>query len=104
MSLPDWLDPLYSADEMRAVDARLRPSVQVDSRSVEKYYREKLLPELRQAGAKEVALAEVAPKIREILAQQKINNLLITWLQSLRSESTIRKPQGPASGSGGGGR
>jgi hypothetical protein len=91
-------------DEMRAIDARLRPSIQVDSRSVEKYYREKLLPELRQSGAREVALAEVAPKIREILAQQKINDLLVSWLQNLRSESTIRKPQGSANGSGGGGR
>lgn len=77
-------------EEMRMVDAHLRPSVQVDARSVETYYREKLLPELRASGAKEVPLAVVAPKIKELLAQQKMNDLLITWLRSLRAESSIR--------------
>ncbi len=79
-------------EEMRTVDARLRPGVQVDSRSVESYYREKLLPELRAQGAKEVPLAEVAPEIREILAQQRINDLLIGWLHTLRTSSNIRAP------------
>jgi hypothetical protein len=91
-------------DELRAVDARLRPSVQVDSRSVETYYREKLLPELQNAGAQQVPLSEVASQIREILAQQKINGLLTTWLQSLRSESNIRTSAVSGPGSGGGGR
>ena len=90
-------------DQMRAVDARLRPSVLVDSRSVETYYREKLLPELQHAGAHEVPLTEVASQIREILAQQKINDLLVTWLQSLRSESNIRTSPVSGPGSGGGG-
>jgi peptidyl-prolyl cis-trans isomerase SurA len=91
-------------DEMRAVDARLSPSVQIDSHSVEVYYREKLLPELQHAGVQPVPLTDVAPRIREILAQQKINDLLVTWLQNLRSESTIRTTPVPSvSGAGGGG-
>ncbi|HYL15434.1 MAG TPA: SurA N-terminal domain-containing protein [Terriglobales bacterium] len=89
-------------EEMRMVDAHLRPSVQVDARSVESYYRDKLLPELRASGAKEVSLIEVAPKIKELLAQQKMNDLLITWLRSLRAESSIRTPF-QSSGIGGGG-
>jgi peptidyl-prolyl cis-trans isomerase SurA len=79
-------------NEMRAVDAHLRPGVQVDSRSVESYYRDKLLPELQARGAKQVPLAEVTPKIRELLAQQKMNDLLIAWLHTLRTSSTIRTP------------
>ena len=79
-------------EEMRTVDARLRPGVQVDSRSVESYYREKLLPELRAQGAKEVALEDVAPEIKEILAQERINDLLISWLHTLRTSSSIRTP------------
>ena len=90
-------------DEMRAVDARLSPSVQIDSHSVEVYYREKLLPGLQNAGVQPVPLPDVAPRIREILAQQKINDLLVTWLQSLRSESNIRTSPVSAPGSGGGG-
>jgi len=77
-------------DELRTVDAHLRPGVQIDSRSIESYYREKLLPELRAKGAEQVPLADVAPEIKEILAQQKINDLLIGWLRSLRNVSSIR--------------
>ena len=91
-------------DELRAVDAHLRPRIDIDSGSVEAYYRDKLLPELRQAGARDVPLAEVAPKIKELLAQQKMNDLLIDWLRTLRSESNIRTPFPASAGSGGGGR
>jgi peptidyl-prolyl cis-trans isomerase SurA len=89
-------------EEMRMVDAHLRPSVQVDARSVETYYREKLLPELRASGAKEVSFGDVAPKIKELLAQQKMNDLLITWLRTLRAESSIRTPFQSSSAGGGG--
>jgi hypothetical protein len=85
-------------NEMRAVDAHLRPGVQVDSRSVESYYRDKLLPELQARGAKQVPLAEVTPKIRELLAQQKMNDLLIAWLHTLRTSSTIRTPSSISQG------
>jgi hypothetical protein len=91
-------------EEMRAIDAHLRPGVQIDSRSVESYYHEKLLPELRQSGAVEVPLEQVAPKIRELLAQQRINDLLANWIRTLRSESDIRTPSVSGGRSGGGGR
>lgn len=91
-------------EEMRAIDAHLRPGVQIDSRSVETYYHEKLLPELRQSGGVEVPLEQVAPKIRELLAQQRINDLLASWIRTLRSESDIRTPAAGAGHSGGGGR
>jgi peptidyl-prolyl cis-trans isomerase SurA len=77
-------------DALRLVDARLRPSVNIDSKSIESYYNQELLPQLRQSGEKEVALNEVSPKIRELLTQQKVNELLLAWLQNLRAGSTIR--------------
>jgi peptidyl-prolyl cis-trans isomerase SurA len=86
----------------KAVDARLRPSVAIDSRNIERYYQENLLPELHKKGAPDVALAEVAPKIREILAQQQINDLLAAWLKSLRTESNIQIAFVPGTASGGG--
>jgi peptidyl-prolyl cis-trans isomerase SurA len=76
-------------DLMRLVDARLRPSVNIDSKSIEGYYNQELLPQLRERGEKEVSLAEVSPKIRELLTQQKVNELLTAWLQNLRSGSEI---------------
>src|SRR5262249_44739146 len=59
-------------DLLRLVDARLRPSVSIDSKSIESYYNHELLPQLRQSG-KEVPLADVTPKIKELLTQQKVN-------------------------------
>ena len=79
-------------DLMRLVDARLRPAVQIDSKSIEAYYREKFAPQLKQAGAGEVSLADVSGKIRELLTEEKVNELMVSWLQSLRSESKVSLP------------
>jgi peptidyl-prolyl cis-trans isomerase SurA len=85
-------------DLMRLVDARLRPQVQIDSKSIEAYYRDKFVPQLKRAGAGEVPLADVSGKIRELLTQEKVNQLLVSWLQNLRSESkvTTADADGPA--------
>jgi len=74
----------------RLVEVRLRPGVDIDVHSIESYYNQELLPQLRQSGAKEVPLAEVSPKIKEILTEQKVNELLLAWLQNLRSGSDIQ--------------
>jgi len=84
-------------DLMRLVDARLRPTVQIDSKSIEAYYREKFVPQLKQAGASEVPLADVSGKIRELLTQEKVSELLVSWLQTLRSESDVHIPGAEAS-------
>ena len=74
-------------DLMRLVDARLRPSVTVDSKSIESYYNQELLPQLRQSGGQNVPLADVTAKIKELLTQKKISQLLTAWLQDLRAGS-----------------
>jgi peptidyl-prolyl cis-trans isomerase SurA len=79
-------------DLMRLVDARLRPAVQIDSKTIEAYYRDKFVPQLKQPGASDAPSAEVAAKIRELLTQEKVNELMISWLQSLRSESKVSIP------------
>jgi peptidyl-prolyl cis-trans isomerase SurA len=77
-------------DMMRLVDERLRPTIQIDSKSIESYYQQSLLPQLKQAGSKSVPLADVSPKIKELLTQQKLDQLLTAWLQNLRATSQIR--------------
>jgi peptidyl-prolyl cis-trans isomerase SurA len=79
-------------DLMRLVDAHLRPTVQIDSKNIEAYYREKFVPQLKQSGAEEVPLADVSAKIRELLTEEKVNELMVSWLQSLRSESKVSVP------------
>jgi peptidyl-prolyl cis-trans isomerase SurA len=77
---------------MRLVDARLRPAVQIDSKSVEAYYRDQFVPQLKQAGSHEVPLSDVSSKIRELLTEKKVNELLVSWLQTLRSEGQVHIP------------
>jgi hypothetical protein len=79
-------------DLMRLVDARLRPAVQIDSKSIEAYYRDQFVPKLKQSGASEVPLADVSAKIRELLTQEKVSELLVSWLQTLRSEGEVHIP------------
>ncbi len=77
---------------MRLVDARLRPAVQIDSKSIEAYYRDQFVPRLKQAGAREVPLSDVSARIREVLTEKKVNELLVSWLQTLRSEGQVHLP------------
>jgi peptidyl-prolyl cis-trans isomerase SurA len=80
----------------RLVDIHLRPAANISSKNIESYYRQELLPQLRQSGAKEVPLAEVSPKIKELLTQQKISELLVAWLQELRTGSKIQTQLSPS--------
>ena len=79
-------------DVMRLVDARLRPTVQIDAKSIEAYYRDQFVPKLKQGGSSDVPLAEVSAKIRELLTEQKVSEMLVSWLQTLRSEGQIYIP------------
>jgi peptidyl-prolyl cis-trans isomerase SurA len=79
-------------DVMRLVDARLRPAVQIDSKSIEAYYRDQFVPKLKESGAADVSLAEVSGKIRELLTEQKVSEMLVSWLQTLRSEGEVHIP------------
>jgi peptidyl-prolyl cis-trans isomerase SurA len=79
-------------DLMRLVDAHLRPTVQIDSKSIEAYYREKFVPQLKASGSPDVALPDVSGKIRELLTQEKVSELMVSWLQQLRLESKVSVP------------
>jgi len=76
-------------DLMRLIDARLRPTVEIDAQSIATYYNQELLPQLHQSGGKEIPLAEVTPRIRELLIQEKMNQLLTAWMESLRKSGDI---------------
>jgi hypothetical protein len=75
---------------MNFIDVRLRPNVHINDDEVEAYYRDTLVPDLRQNGAKPVALDEVKPRIEELLTQQRIDELLDAWLHNLRQQAEIR--------------
>jgi hypothetical protein len=74
---------------LRFVEMRLRPAVRVDRRSIQTYYNDTLLPELRKQGAREEPLAEVSSQIEELLSQERLDALLADWLKQLREGSEI---------------
>jgi hypothetical protein len=72
---------------MRLVEDRLRPSIQIDQQAIERYYHDRLLPDIKKAGGAAQPLTEVYGKIKTLLAEQKMNELLTNWLAALRSGS-----------------
>jgi hypothetical protein len=78
---------------MKLVEDRLRPAIQIDQRAVETYYHDQLLPELKRAGNNTAPLTEVFGRIKNLLTEKKMNELLTGWLASLRSESHIPTPK-----------
>lgn len=81
---------------MKLVEDRLRPSIQIDQRAVESYYQDQLLPEMKRAGSRMTPLTEVFGRIKDLLAERKMNELLSGWLANLRSESHILTPEASA--------
>ena len=85
---------------MNFVEVRLRPNVHVQPDEVESYYQNQLLPDMQKTGGVAVTLTEVGPRIRELLVQQRMDELLDPWLHNLRQQaeikSTVPLPAGSA--------
>ncbi len=75
---------------MNFVELRLRPNVHVQPEEIETYYRNQLLPDLEKAGGKAVSFEDVEPRIRELLTQQHMDELLDAWLHNLRQQADIQ--------------
>ena len=81
---------------MKLVEDRLRPSIQIDQQAVETYYNDQLLPDMKRAGSRATPLPEVSGRIKNLLAERKLNELLSGWLATLRSGSHILTPESTA--------
>ena len=76
---------------LRFIDLRFRGVVRVEKEAIETYYREKFLPEVRKRNAPEPRLEEVSGKIEQVLIEQRIDELLSSWLKTLRAQAHIEK-------------
>ena len=74
---------------MNFVEVRLRPDVHIHEDDVDAYYKNQLLPDLQKNGGKPIPLDEVGPRIRELLTEQRIDELLDAWLHNLRQQADI---------------
>lgn len=75
---------------MNFVEVRLRPNIHVQPEEIESYYRNQLLPDLQKNGGANIAWSEAEPRIRELLVQQRMDELLDVWLHNLRQQAEIR--------------
>ena len=73
---------------LRFLEQRFRTGIRVEREDVEAYYRTTLVPQYR-AGEKPPSLDEVAPRIEEILLQQRVSIVVDDWLNSLRRQGEI---------------
>jgi hypothetical protein len=76
---------------LRFIDLRFRGLVRVDKEAIAAYYEDRFLPEVRKRNASEPKLAEVSDKIEQILAEQRIDELLNNWLKTLRAQAHIER-------------
>jgi hypothetical protein len=72
------------------IDLRFRFQAADDEQAIERYYREKLAPKLREQGAPVPELSAVRDQIAQIVAQEQINQDYAAWIKELRSQVTVR--------------
>jgi hypothetical protein len=76
---------------LRFIDLRFRSLARVDRAGVTAYYQQEFLPERRRQGLPEPPLNEVFQQIERTLVELRINDLLNTWLATLRNQANIQK-------------
>lgn len=76
---------------LQIIERRLRPAAWVEASEIETYYREVFVPDLKKRAEGPVPpREEVENEIREILIQEKVDELLETWLSELRTARRVR--------------
>ncbi len=75
---------------LRFLEFRVRPLVRVSRQEVEDYYKNTLTPQIEAQGQTPEPLPKLAPKIRELLVEQKMNQELEKWIGNLRSQSPVQ--------------
>jgi hypothetical protein len=83
-------------DLLRFVEVRFRPSIHVDPRAVEAYYKNTFVPQMRASGQAPPPLQQAKAGIEELLVQQRIDDLLSAYLKNLRAQAHIRRVAVPA--------
>jgi hypothetical protein len=70
------------------IEMRFRQGIRISEEDTANYYNHTLLPQYAK-GAAVPPLAEVAPRIQEILLQQHVTLLFNSWLDSLRRQGDV---------------
>lgn len=68
----------------------MRPLVRVSRKEVDDYYIQTLVPQVTAHGQTPEPEAQVSAKIRELLEEQKMNQEMEKWIETLRSQSRVQ--------------
>lgn len=71
------------------IQERFGAGTSVSEGQVREFYQNTMLPQYKKAGTKPAPFASVEGRIREVLQQQQVSDLLRDWLQSLRAQGSI---------------
>jgi len=72
------------------IDLRFRSGIRIAPDQISAYYEKTLVPALAKDHQTAPPLADLSPRIQEILLQQQVSGLFQDWLGSLRDEGNIR--------------
>lgn len=75
---------------LKFIDLRFGVAARVPNSAARKYYDDVLTPALQRKKAVIPEFNVVAPRIREILRQQQVSDLVDQWLRGMRSEEHVR--------------
>jgi hypothetical protein len=78
----------YRMEILRFIEQRFSSGIHITPQEVEDYYRNTLLPQYAH-GEAVPPLDKVAPRIEEILLEQKVNVMFDEWLTNLRKQGDI---------------
>jgi hypothetical protein len=78
----------YRIEILRFIEERFRQGIQIPAQDIQTYYSQTLLPQYAK-GEAVPPLDRVAPRIQEILLQQRVNALFDGWLENLRKQGEI---------------
>jgi len=92
---------------LRFIELRFRSGIRITPEEIAAYYKDSLVPKYTRPEDAP-PLEKLAPRIQEILLQQRVNTLLNDWLKSLQDQGqveildpTLRKPDAEDPDSGG---
>lgn len=71
------------------IELRFRTGARITDEQVKEYYEQKMLPVYAKQGVTAPKLETIEDRIRELLIQEQVTNLLSDWLKSLRAQGSV---------------
>ncbi len=78
---------------LRFIEIRFRAGIHISDDEIREYYEKTLLRQYASQKAVPPKLETISNRIQEILLQQRVSDLLVEWLKSLRAQGTVQAIQ-----------